>query len=155
MSYLSIAGGYALHLEQLHQSGQDGGIALVQTLKDNPDNGLYLITADIAANMPGGKATLLLFIIVCVIFYATTMDSAAYIAASVSSMEINPETDPPLISRFTWIGILFLMTLGAVISGSLDTVMSITVIGSLPLVPILILMCVALTRDLKRDHGET
>jgi len=153
MSYLAIAGGYALHLEQLHQTGQEGGIALVQTLKDNPDSGLYLITADIAANMPGGKFTLLLFIIVCVIFYATTMDSAAYIAASVSSKEINPESDPPLISRFTWIGILFLMTLGAVISGSLDTVMSITVIGSLPLIPILILMCVALSRDLKRDHG--
>ncbi len=154
MSYMAIAGGYALHLEQLHQTGQEGGIALVQTLKDNPSNGLYLITADIAANMPGGKATLLLFIIVCVIFYATTMDSAAYIAASVSSKEINPETDPPLISRFTWIGILFLMTLGAVISDSLDTVMSITVIGSLPLIPILILMCVSLARDLKNNHRE-
>ena len=81
------------------------------------------------------------------------MDSAAYIAAGVSSKEINPEADPPLLSRFTWIGILFLMTLGAVLSGSLDTVMAITVIGSLPLVPILILMCVSLTRQLNEDFG--
>jgi len=153
MSYLSIAGGYALHLERLHQLGE-GGLPLVQTLTDNGSNGLYLITADIAGNMPAGKITLALFIVVCVIFYATTMDSAAYIAASVSSKEINPESDPPLISRFTWIAILFLMTLGAVLTGSLDTVMAITVIGSLPLLPILILMCVSLTRQLKQDFGD-
>ncbi len=140
MSYLSVAGGYALHLQHT------GVLPLTEILNDQ---GLAVMTAKIAAHMPFGKVSLIFFIILCTIFYATTMDSAAYVAAGISSKTFNPEKDPPLALRFAWIGILFLMTLGVVLSGNLDTVMAITIIGSVPILPILVLMCFSLTRHLK------
>jgi len=145
MTYLAIAGGYALYLQK------EGILPLTEILNDQ---GLAVMTAKIAANMPLGKVSLAFFMLLCTIFYATTMDSAAYVAAGVSSKEFNPDEDPALALRFAWIGILFLMTLGVVLSDSLDTVMSITIIGSVPVLPILVLMCVSLTRQLKRNHPE-
>ncbi len=150
MSYLAIAGGYALHLEK------EGILPLTQILSDTEtygDGTLYVMTAKIAGHLPFGKVSLFFFIILCTIFYATTMDSAAYISAAISSENIGANEDPSLGLRFVWIGILFLMTLGAVLSDSLSTVMSITVIGALPLLPIIILMSISLTRQLQRDYS--
>lgn len=142
IGYLAIAGGYALHLQKT------GVLDLTQILAQDD---LYGLTAKIAGHLPFGKLSLTFFLIVCLIFYATTMDSAAYIAASVCSKEIKLDQDPVLSLRIIWVGILFLMTLGTVISDSLDTVMSITVIGSLPLLPIVMLMCVSLNRQLTQN----
>jgi len=143
IGYLAIAGGYALHLQKT------GVLDLAQILSETD---LYTLTARIAGQMPFGSLTLTFFLIVCLIFYATTMDSAAYIVASISSKEIALNQDPLLSLRIIWVGILFLMALGTIISDSLDTVMSITVIGSLPLLPIVVLMCVSLNRQLARDY---
>jgi len=170
MSYLSIAGGYALHLQQSNNET----LPLTQILNEHchadselahcpqdycvedhgaEAHGLAVMTAKIAANMPFGKVSLVFFMILCTIFYATTMDSAAYIAAGVSSKKFDTNKDPPLPLRFAWIGILFLMTLGVVIKDSLNTVMAITIIGSVPLLPILLLMCISLTRQLNKGHN--
>ena len=149
MSFLAVAGGYALHLEQ------SGELALSQILA-NPDlgeNALYVMTAKVAANLPFPTISLIFFIILCTIFYATTMDSAAYVCAGICSKELKPKQDPELRVRFTWIAILITMTLGTVLTDSLATVMAITVIGAVPLIPIVILMCISLVRQLHRDYG--
>jgi len=153
MTYLVVAGGYALHLERFNPD-----ISLTEIL-NNPlyvaeGRELYVMTAKVAANLPFPTISLIFFIVLCTIFYATTMDSAAYICAGISSREINVKEDPELSIRFAWIGILFLMTLGVVLSGSLKTVMAITVIGAVPLIPIVILMCVSLVKQLKADFGD-
>lgn len=147
MSYLAIAGGYALHLEKTE------AMDLTEILNDAAHGGsaLYIMTAKVAANLPFPNISLFFFIVLCIIFYATTMDSAAYICAGICSRKITPKQDPSLSLRFVWIGVLFIMTLGAVISDSLDTVMAITVIGAVPLIPIVILMCVSLVRQLNQN----
>lgn len=142
MTYMAIAGGYALHLEA------EGILDLRAILKNQ---GLEILTAKVAANLPFPKVSLFLFIVLCTIFYATTMDSAAYICASVCSREINVNEDPDLSLRVVWIIILFLMALGTVYSNSLSTVMAFTVIGAVPLLPIMTLMCVSLVRQLNKD----
>lgn len=140
MTYMAIAGGYALHLEA------EGILDLRGILKND---GLEILTAKVAANLPFPKISLFLFIILCTIFYATTMDSAAYICASVCSREIDVNEDPDLGLRIVWIFILFLMALGTVYSNSLPTVMAFTVIGAVPLLPIMTMMCISLVRQLK------
>ncbi|NNE57941.1 MAG: BCCT family transporter [Hellea sp.] len=148
LSYLAIAGGYALHLQF------EEILPLTEIMAANEPNGLSVMTAKIAANMPFGKVSLIFFMVLCTVFYATTMDSAAYIAAGVSSEEFDVKQDPSLALRFTWIGILFLMTVGTVLTDNLKIVMDITVIGSLPILPIIVLMCWSLNRQLKRDFGD-
>jgi choline-glycine betaine transporter len=39
-------------------------------------------------------------------------------------------------------------------SGALDTVLSITVLSSVPMIPIMILLCLSLVRWLNRDFGH-
>lgn len=146
MTYMAIAGGYALHLEA------EGILDLRGIL--NKD-GLEILTAKVAANLPFPKVSLFLFIVLCTIFYATTMDSAAYICASVCSREIDVQTDPNLSLRVVWIIILFLMALGTVFSDSLSTVMAFTVIGAVPLLPIMTLMCISLVKQLNKDFPNT
>lgn len=150
MSYLAVAGGYALHLEKFSD------LSLTGILGDASlgDSALYAMTAKVAANLPFPTVSLIFFIILCTIFYATTMDSAAYVCAGICSAELKDKQDPDLSLRFTWIGILFIMTLGVVLTGSLKTVMAITVIGAVPLIPIMLLMCVSLVRQLNRDFGD-
>jgi BCCT family betaine/carnitine transporter len=49
---------------------------------------------------------------------------------------------------------LALISAGIVQTGALDTVLSITVLSSVPLIPILILLSISLLRWLKKDFGN-
>ena len=139
LTYLSITGAFALHLEL------NNILPLSDILRDS---GLYAVTATIAAHLPFGSLSLSFFIVLCVVFYATTMDSAAFVAACVCSKNLRASQEPQLTMRLAWISVLFLMTLGVTLSGSLSTVQSLTVIGSLPVIPILIVMSVSLVQRL-------
>ena len=139
LAYMSITGAFSLHLEL------NNVLPLSDILRDS---GLYAVTATIAGHLPFGNLSLAFFIVLCVVFYATTMDSAAFVAACVCSRNLRASQEPQLRMRLAWISVLFLMTLGVTLSGSLSAVQSLTVIGSLPVMPILIVMSVSLVRRL-------
>jgi len=143
--FLLVAGGYALDL-QLNNI-QDLSATLTT-------QGMSAVTADAVAALPFGKLVLTVFIILCLIFYATTMDSAAFVLAGVCSKDLPSHQDPQLSLRISWILIVGLFTAGMIISGNLNTVKSLTVISSLPLIPILTIMCVSLIKELKLSHGD-
>jgi len=142
--FLLVAGGYALDL----QLSNVLDLSSILT-----EQGMSAVTADAVVTLPFGKVALTIFIVLCLIFYATTMDSAAFVLAGVCSKGLPADQDPQLSLRASWILIISLFTAGMIISGNLNTVKSLTVISSLPLIPILIIMCVALIRDLKTSHG--
>jgi len=143
--FLLVAGGYALDLQ--HSGLLDLSAILTE-------QGMSAVTAAAVASLPFGKIVLLVFIILCLIFYATTMDSAAFVLAGVCSKDLPANQDPQISLRISWILIIGLFTAGMIMSGNLDTVKSLTVISSLPLIPILIIMCVSLVRELKASYGE-
>jgi len=142
--FLLVAGGYALDL-QLSNTLDLSSILTEQ--------GMSAVTADAVAALPFGKIVLAVFIVLCLIFYATTMDSAAFVLAGVCSKDLPSHQDPQLSLRISWILIIGLFTAGMIISGNLNTVKSLTVISSLPLIPILTIMCVSLVGDLKLSYG--
>ena len=53
-----------------------------------------------------------------------------------------------------WAILLAVITAGILQSGALDTVLSITVLSSVPLIPIMILLCISLVRWLNQDFGH-
>jgi len=142
--FLLVAGGFALDLQL------SGVLDLSKILTDQ---GMSAVTADAVAALPFGEIVLTVFIILCLIFYATTMDSAAFVLAGVCSKDLPADQDPQFSLRISWILIIGLFTAGMIISGNLDTVKSLTVISSLPLIPILIIMCVSLIRELNTSPG--
>ena len=139
LTYLSITGAFALHLEL------NNVLPLSNILQES---GLYAVTATIAAHLPFGNLSLVFFIVLCIVFYATTMDSAAFVAACVCSKQLRASQEPQVSMRVAWISVMFLMTMGVTLSGSLSAVQSLTVIGSLPIIPILIIMSVSLVQRL-------
>ena len=143
--FLMVMGGYALHLEQ------SGTMPVAEILKND---GMFVLTAKILAGLPFGKPVLFLFIVLSTIFYATNVDSAAYVMSSISSKDLQSHQEPPRGNRLVWALLLALITAGLVMAGEIKTIQAATIVSALPLVPIVILMCISLVKWLEADFGH-
>ena len=143
--FLMVMGGYALHLEQ-------SGTLPVSDILAN--DGMFVLTAKILAGLPIGKVILALFIFLSTIFYATNVDSAAYVMSSISSKNLQSHQEPPRGNRLAWALLLALITAGLVMAGEIKTIQAATIVSALPLIPIVILMSISLVRWLEADFGQ-
>ncbi len=143
--FMCIAGGYSLYLEA-HD--------LFPVQETLANEGMSVLAAKVIVQLPMGRIALAGFIVLSIIFYATTLDSAAYVLASVCSKGLHHDQEPPRVSRLVWAACLALLAAGLVMSDNLRTVKSSTVVFSLPLIPVVVLMSVSLVRWLRRDHSS-
>ena len=109
----------------------------------------------ILGGLPAGKFVLLLFIVLSTIFYATNVDSAAYVMSSISSKNLQSHQEPPRGNRLVWALLLTFITAGLVMVDQVKIIQSATIISALPLVPIVFLMCISLCQWLEHDFGHT
>jgi len=143
MTFFAIWGGYSLYLEThnlvpvneiLNKDGiPDAVVAILQTL-------------------PGGNLTLGVFTVLSFIFLATTLDSAAYTLASVSTKNLSGYQEPARWNRLLWAFLIALTGLALLVVGGLDIIQASTLVVSLPMVAVLLLLCWALLRDLRADE---
>jgi len=143
--FLMVMGGYALNLETT-------GVMNVSEILN--DQGMFVLTAKILAGLPLGKLVLLLFLVLSTIFYATNVDSAAYVLSSISSKNLRGDQEPPRSNRLVWALLLALITAGLVVAGEIKTIQAATIVSALPLVPIVILMCNSLIKWLHEDFPD-
>lgn len=143
--FLAVIGGYSLFLES------SGVLPVSEILRES---GMSVVNAKVIASLPYGRIALLGFIVLSVIFYATTLDSAAYTIASVCSKNLHNDEEPPRISRVVWAFALALLTLGLVVTDNVKIVQASTIVSSVPVIPVILLMCFTLVRWLKQDFGE-
>lgn len=143
--FLAIMGGYSLYIEV-------NGILDVQQILS--EQGMSFLNALVIESMPLGKITLGVFTLLSIVFYATTIDSSAYVLSSICAKNLANDQEPKRWSRVVWALLLAVIAIGILRSGALDTVLSITVLSSVPLIPIICLLCVSLVRWLKQDFGE-
>ncbi|MFT6051156.1 MAG: BCCT family betaine/carnitine transporter [Halioglobus sp.] len=143
--FLAVMGGYSLYLEH------SGTLAVTEILANE---GMSFVNAKIIASLPLGKLTLSIFVVLSIIFYATTIDSSAYVLSSISAKNLPCDQEPKRWNRLVWAVLLAVITAGILQAGALDTVLSITVLSSVPLIPIMVLLCVSLVRWLNEDFGE-
>jgi len=140
--FLAIIGGYAIFLESA------GQLPLSAMLTES---GMSVITAKAIAHLPFGKVALSIFIVLSVIFYATSFDSSSYTVASICSRNLHNDQEPLKINRMTWALALALLAMSLVVTGDFRIVQAATVVSSVPLLPVIILMCVSLITWLRRD----
>lgn len=144
--FLAIAGGFSIHIEA-HDI-----LPITQTLADK---GMFVAATQAMVELPLSKPILLfVFTALCIIFYATTIDSAAYVLSSICTKNLRNDQEPPRYSRLVWAFALAILTAGLLISGGLKTVQSTTVLFSLPLIPIILFMSVSVVLWLQRDFGK-
>ena len=107
---------------------------------------------EIIYNVPFGSVVLIAFIILAFIYSATTMDSAAFVLASVSSKEMGPTDEPARWHRLFWAIILGMVALTLMYLGGLKVLQTACVISAFPLVFIIGLSVWSLLRWLKEDY---
>lgn len=143
--FLMITGAYSLNLEIT------GALPVSEILAKD---GMSVMVAKIIATLPFSKLVLCLFIVLGMVFAATNIDSAAYIVASISTKNIRNDQEPQLWTRIVWTVSFALLTSGLVLVDALDAVLAITIICSVPLIPILILMCISMVKWLKHHERD-
>ncbi len=146
--FFAIWGGYAIHLQT------SGGLDVYAILKESGWSNNVTIVAILNA-MPGGKYIFIpVFTLLCSIFLATTLNSAAYTLSSQVTRQLSGDEEPPRWNRTLWGVILGLLALGLLSTGALKAVQLSSIVVALPLIPVLLLMVFSLMKWLKEDYGE-
>ena len=145
ISFIIICGGYAIDLEisgALNVSelliAQGGPATVVDIINTLPFSGLISV----------------LFTILSFIFLATTVDSAAYVLASISTKNLKGSEEPAAYNRVTWAIVLALIAVGLLYVDGLTIVQSSTIVTALPLLPILFILAISIRKHLKSDFGH-
>lgn len=144
LSFMAICGGYALHLEL-------SGTLPVGEILQREGNAQTVLA--IINTLPAPKFVVLLFTLLSFIFLATTLDSVAYVLASITTRNLPGDQEPGRLNRLLWAFAMAFLAVGLLAVGGLKTVQSSSVLTALPLVPVLFLLVLSLLRWLRADFG--
>lgn len=146
LSFMAICGGYALHLELT------GALPVTEILSKE---GNARAVAEIIAAMPAGTFMTFVFTVLSFIFLATTLDSVAYVLASISTRDLPGDQEPARPVRLIWAFALAFVAVGLLVVDGLKTVQAVSVITALPLIPVLFGLVKSLLVWLDEDFGAT
>jgi BCCT family betaine/carnitine transporter len=138
--FLSIAGAYVLHLE---------ANGILDASRIISEEGMAPLVAAVINELPSPTFILTVVTVLSVIFYATTFDSAAYILASICTDNLPSTQEPHAFNRLAWALGLGVMAIGLMVAGGIETVKAMSVVSSLPIIPIVFMMCYTLYKWLK------
>lgn len=146
--FFAIWGGYAINLQT------SGGLDIYGVLKESGwSNDLTIV--HILNTIPGAKLLFIpAFTILCFIFLATTLNSAAYTLSSQVTRDLSGDEEPPRGNRTLWGILLGLFAVGLLSTGQLKAVQLSSIVVALPLMPVLLVMVLSLMKWLKEDYGE-
>ncbi|MEH6911657.1 MAG: BCCT family transporter [Oceanicoccus sp.] len=143
--FFIVIGNYAMFLEL------EGTLSVTDYLKNN-DAAAGI--AAIVATLPFSQLAMAAFTFVCVVFVATTYDSASYIIASAATSELKIGHNPARWHRLFWAGMLGLLPVALLMVGGLKVVQSAVLVASLPVLVVLVLMTVSLYKSLRESDLE-
>ncbi len=146
--FFAVWGGYSIHLQT------SGGLDVYAILKESNWSNHVTIVA-ILDTLPGASYIFIpAFTILCSIFLATTINSAAYTLSSQVTTELAGDQEPPRWNRTLWGLLLALLALGLLSIGALKAVALCSLAVALPLIPVLILMMFSMMKWIKEDYGD-
>ena len=141
--YLAF-GGYASYLLL------SVGIPLDVILKESGGPAMILV---ILKNLPLQWLFMPFFVIVMLIFQATSIDSNAYTMAMIGCKEIREGQEPPKWSRIFWAVMLLFVTLALLLVGGMEVVKLSSVLTSVPILFIVIILAISTVKWLREDFG--
>ena len=138
--FFIILGNYGLYL-QLTDT-----LDLVKILNEQGATAAIFATLN---TLPMAKAAIAVFVILAVLFTATTFDSISYILASVVQHEVDGE--PHRWNRLFWAFTLCLLPAALMFIGGLSTLQTASIFAGAPLLVIMSLMMLSTIRAAKYD----
>jgi BCCT family betaine/carnitine transporter len=143
--FFIVFGNYALHLEL------EGLLSVTQVMREQ--DAATAIT-QVFASLPLGSLALAAFFVVAVVFLATTYDSASYTLASVSTRRLRAHENPARWLRVFWAVCLGILPVSLMfIEGGLKTILSTTIVVSLPLLFLGFILARSLLLQLREDQA--
>lgn len=117
----------------------DGNESIIGVLNTLPASGLFI----------------LFFVLISMLFLASTLDSASYTLGAVTTKGLKSGQDPTPAHRLFWCVMIVLVPLSMIsIGASFDTINTIAIVTSLPLIFILLIMIYGLIKWMKEDYGN-
>jgi len=108
----------------------------------------------VVAGLPMGTLVLVLFVVMCFIYSATTLQASAYTIAAVASRDlVASESEPKRWNRLFWALALGAMAVALMYLGGLQPLQTVSLIVSLPLILVIALSVWSLLRWLREDSA--
>ncbi len=142
--FFGVFGGYSLHVELF------GDVTMTAMMEAS---GPAKTIAALIAQLPVGQVMLPLFIMLMFIFCATTLDSASYVLATVSTKKLPVGEEPARWNRMFWSVINGVAAISLMFIGGLKPLQAVAVLTSFPLMFIMIGAGYFFLKDLKATHG--
>lgn len=109
---------------------------------------------DVLESLPLSGLVIPFFILVMLIFQATTIDSNAYTISMITCDKIQYGQEPPRWIRLFWCVLLAVIGVAILVVGGLQVVQLSSVLTSVPVVFIIVILMISVLRWLKEDFGE-
>jgi len=144
--FFAVWGGYSVYAET-------SGVLQLSTILS--ESGLPAAMVAVVTAQPMGYIFMLAFIALFLIFTATTMDSAAFVLASVSSKNLSGNEEPTRSNRVCWALVLGVAAVAMLAMGGLKAVQSSSIVLSFPMLFLMVVLMFSFMRMLKEDHGSS
>ena len=108
----------------------------------------------ILGTLPFPAIMAFVFGVIQIIFMATTIDSSAYVLASVTTARLKGSEQPDRWNRLLWAIIFVTFAIALTRIGGLETMQTASVLTGLPMVFVCALTLFVLYSMLKEDHGN-
>lgn len=125
-----------------------GIIDAQQLISDDLASSVFALAV---GNVFGQPLPLIFFLILSLVFIATTYDSASYSIATAATRGISPGEHPARWHRVFWAAAISILPIALILINELRGAQSITLIVSLPLLIVSLLMIYSLIRTLNSD----
>ncbi len=145
VAFFSVLGNYALYLEL------NGVLPVIELLNDQ---GAPATVVSVLSSLPTGRWLLPPFALLCMVFMATTYDSASYTLASCATRELPPDRHPARWHRVFWALSLGILPTALLILGGLRALQTAVVVVSLPLIAVGVVLSVSLVRNIRADAAD-
>ncbi|KUM31486.1 choline transporter [Arthrobacter sp. EpRS66] len=156
--WFAIFGGGAIGIQERAERGGNMGEALTKMVDGAPDINFdsILFTLLGSLNLPGWIATALmvLTVVLIAIFFVTGADSASIVMGALSERGAEEPTKKSVIFWGVSVGAVaavMLLAGGEHPAEALNGLKNITIVSALPFVLVMLLLCVAIWKDLSHD----
>lgn len=156
--WFAIFGGGAIGLQERAQRTGDSSQALASIVDGAPDINFDLVLFDLLEKLPvpGWVAVVLMVVTVLLIaiFFVTGADSASIVMGALSERGAEHPTRKSVIFWGVAVGAVaavMLLAGGDHPAAALNGLKNITIVSALPFVLVMLLLCVAIWKDLSRD----
>ena len=144
-TFLGLLGGYSLYLQR------HGIVNLVAILAKEGNEGVVLA---ILHTLPLPKIFIVVTIVLCFVFLATTIDSTALVLGNATSIHLDPNRDPHLYNRFSWAIAIFVLAIALTLVGGLNLIQKFAIDIGFWLIFITILLSISVVHAMKEDYGD-